>query len=369
MDARPRFPALMSPYKLGPLSLPHRVVMAPMTRSRAAQPGDVPTDLNARYYAQRASAALIISEATQISPQGKGYSLTPGLHTAAQVAGWSRVTKAVHDAGGRIFAQLWHVGRVSHRLLQPGGDLPVAPSAVRPRGVKVYVVDPETGTRRFVDCETPRALRRDEVPGVVDEYRHAARRARQAGFDGVEIHGANGYLVDQFLRSTTNLRTDEYGGSPRNRLRFLHDVTLAAAHEIGPERVGVRLSPHVTLMDTADPEIAHTSLMAAKLLDDLGIAYLHLCEADWDDAPLVPLDYRQELRRQFSRTLIVAGRYTPEKAEAVLTQRLADLVAFGRWFLANPELPARFANGLPLNEPAAETFFGGGSAGYTDYPA
>lgn len=368
MAAAPRFPALLSSHRLGPMTLPHRIVMAPMTRSRAATPGDVPTSLNARYYAQRANAALIISEATQISAQGKGYALTPGLYTRKQIEGWSLVTRAVHESGGRIFAQLWHVGRVSHRLLQPDGQLPVAPSAVAPRGVSVYVVDAQTGARRFVECETPRALEREELRGIVGDYRAAARHAMQAGFDGVELHGANGYLIDQFLRSTTNLRRDEFGGSAGKRVRFLHDVVRAVAAEIGAHRVGVRLSPHVTLMDMGDPEIVPTTLLAVELLDELGVAYLHVAEADWDDAPTVPTEFRVELRRRFRRTLIVAGRYTPARAESILNQGHADLVAFGRAFLANPDLPARVAAGFPLNQPDAATFFGGGAKGYVDYP-
>ncbi|WP_425260981.1 alkene reductase [Rubrivivax sp. RP6-9] len=353
---------------MGALQLPHRMVMAPMTRSRASQPGDVPSALNACYYAQRAGAALIITEGTQISAQGKGYARTPGLHTREQLEGWAKVTRAVHRRGGRIFAQLWHVGRVSHRLLQPGGRLPVAPSAVAPRGVQVFVVDPQDGAQRFVPCETPRPLRREEVPGIVADFRTAARRALQAGFDGVELHGANGYLIDQFLRSTTNLRRDEYGGDARRRVRFLHDVAQAVVDEIGPQRVGVRLSPHVTLMDVADPEIVPTILLAAERLDALGVAYLHMAEADWDDAPTVPIAFRQELRQRFRGTVIVAGRYTPCRAEAILHEGHADLVAFGRAFLANPDLPERVAAGRPLNEPDPGTFFGGGRKGYVDYP-
>lgn len=368
MQAPSQFELLRSPVELGSMKLPHRMVMAPMTRSRAAVPGDVPTELNARYYAQRASAALIISEATRISAEAKGYALTPGLHTREQVEGWSLVTRTVHEAGGRIFAQLWHVGRVSHRLLQPGGQLPVAPSAIAPRGVKVYVTDPHTGASSFVACETPRALERDEIHRIVADYRRAARLAMEAGFDGVELHGANGYLIDQFLRSTTNLRRDEYGSDALGRIRFLHEVAHAVCDEIGPQRVGVRLSPHVTLMDMADPDIESTTLLAASLLDELGIAYLHLCEADWDDAPIVPLAFRLALRRRFERPLIVAGRYTPQRAEEALRQGHADLVAFGRAFLANPDLPARVAAGLPLNTPDPSTFFGGGAAGYVDYP-
>ncbi|MGI9089880.1 MAG: alkene reductase [Gemmatimonadaceae bacterium] len=363
-----RWPALFSPFHLGPLTLPNRLVMAPMTRSRAAQPGDVPSALNARYYAQRASAGLIITEATQISQEGKGYAWTPGIYTDAQRDGWRLVTDAVHEERGRIFLQLWHVGRVSHPSLQPGGRLPVAPSAVRPRGVRVYAIDPTDGVPRFLHCETPRALTLEEITHVIDDYRRAAALAADAGFDGVEIHGANGYLIDQFLRSTTNLREDRYGGSAENRIRFLRDVVSAVAAEVGRDRVGVRLSPYVTLADMADPEIVDTTLLAVDALQEKGIAYLHLSEADWDDAPATPHDFREALRHRFRNTLIVAGRYTAERGEAIIAQGLADLVTFGRPFLSNPDLPRRLAAGLPLNTPDPATFFGGDAKGYIDYP-
>ncbi len=344
------------------------MVMAPMTRSRAAQPGDVPTALNALYYAQRADAGLIVTEATQISKEGQGYAWTPGIHTHEQRDGWRLVTDAVRAAGGRIFLQLWHVGRVSHPSLQPGDCLPVAPSALPARKVRVYVVDPADGTPRFLPCETPRALGTEEVARVVEDYRRAAALALQAGFDGVELHGANGYLIDQFLRSTTNLRGDRYGGSAENRIRFLREVVAAVSAEVGAQRVGVRLSPHVTLQDMADPEMVETSLLAAEAMRQDGIGYLHLAEADWDDAPEVPVDYRVALRERFRGTIIVAGRHTPERAEAVLSAGHADLVGFGRPFLANPDLPRRVAEGLPLNAPDPATFFGGGARGYADYP-
>ncbi|QJP14213.1 alkene reductase [Starkeya sp. ORNL1] len=364
----PSSKTLFSPWRLGPLELPNRLVMAPMTRSRSAQPGDVPTELNARYYAQRASAGLIVTEATQISQEGQGYAWTPGIHTDAQRDGWRLVTDAVHAAGGRIFLQLWHVGRISHPSLQPDGDAPVAPSAVPPKGVRVYVIDPADGAPRFLDCGTPRALETGEIARVVDDYRRAAALAMAAGFDGVELHGANGYLIDQFLRANSNQRTDAYGGAPEKRLRFLSEVVAAVSSEAGAERVGVRLSPHVTLQDMEDPEMIGTSLLAAQALHEAGVAYLHIAEADWDDAPVVPLDYRQELRRRFPRTIIVAGRYTAERGEELIRQELADLVTFGRPFLANPDLPRRIAEGLPLNPPDPKTFFGGGAKGYDDYP-
>lgn len=365
---KPAFPQLFEPIAVGPLRLPNRFVMAPMTRSRAAQPGDVPTELNARYYAQRASAGLIVTEATQISREGQGYSFTPGIYTSAQRDGWRLVTDAVHAAGGRIMLQLWHVGRVSHPLIQPAGARPVAPSAIRARGVRVYVIGPTDRSPRFVESEEPRALETDEVGRVVDDYRRAAALAREAGFDGVEIHGANGYLVDQFLRSTTNRRTDRYGGSPEARITFLQEVVRAVGAEIGSDRTGVRLSPHVTLQDMADSEIVETSLIAAEMLAAEKVAYLHFSEADWDDAPEVPTDYRQAVRARFAGPIIVAGRYTPERAAALLDAGLADLFAFGRPFLANPDYPERVAKGAPLNAPDPATFFGGDARGYDDYP-
>ena len=363
-----RWPALFTPFPLGELTLTNRIVMAPMTRSRAAQPGDVPTRLNAEYYAQRGSAGLIITEAAQISREGQGYAWTPGIYTADQRDGWRLVADAVHEAGGRIFLQLWHVGRVSHPSIQPDGRLPVAPSAVRPRGVRVYVIDPADGVPRFLDCETPRALTLDEIRRVIDDYRQAAALAMDAGMDGVEIHGANGYLIEQFLRSTTNVRDDRYGGSPENRIRFLREVASAVAAEVGRGRVGVRLSPHTAIADTADPEIVDTALLAVDALREEGIAYLHLSEADRDDAPVIPREFRVAVRERFDGPVMVAGGYTAARAAAIIEEGHADLVAFGRPFIANPDLPRRFADGLPLNEPDRSTFFGGGTRGYADYP-
>jgi len=361
-----RWPHLFSPYELGVLQLPHRIVMAPMTRSRSTQPGDVPNASNARYYAQRASAALIVTEATQISPQGKGYSFTPGLHDDAQVKGWSLATDAVHAEGGRIFAQLWHVGRMSHPSFH-GGELPVAPSAV-PFDGTIWLFDEAAGRGNMVPCPTPRALGREEIADIVDDYRAAARRAMQAGFDGVEIHGANGYLVDQFLRTTSNQRHDEYGGSRQNRLRFLREVVEAVTREVGADRTGLRLAPFLTQRGMACPDILPTWLEGARELDDGGLAYLHLVEADWDDAPQFTDEYRVALRRAFGGTIIVAGKYDAPKAEAVLAAGHADLVAFGRPFVANPDLPRRLREGLPLAALDPATLFGGGDQGYTSYP-
>lgn len=358
---------LFTPTALGDIALPHRIVMAPMTRARSTQPGDVPNSMNAIHYAQRASAALIISEATQISPQGKGYSFTPGIYSAAQVAGWRLVTDAVHRAGGRIFAQLWHVGRMSHPDFHDGA-LPVAPSAVPFEG-QIWKVDPATGVGAMVDCPVPRALERGEIAAIVDDFRRAARNAIAAGFDGVEIHGANGYLVDQFLRTTSNLREDDYGGSRANRLRFMQEVIDAVAGEIGAWRTAIRLAPFLTARGMDCPDILPTILDGADFLQARGVAYLHLVEADWDDAPEVTETFRQQLRDRFSRPIIVAGKYDMERAAWVLGRGYADLVAFGRPFVANPDLPHRLAHGLPLADFDGATLFGGTEYGYNDYPA
>ncbi len=362
---------LFTPYRMGALTLPNRIVMPPMTRSRAAA-GNVPTPLMAQYYAQRASAGLIVSEGTQISPQGQGYAWTPGIHDPAQVAGWLAVTDAVHAAGGRIFAQLWHVGRVSHVALQPGGEAPVSSSALLADGVKVFVDPqgrgPQGGVGEMVQHSMPRALALEEIPGIVRDYAAAARNAIDAGFDGIELHGANGYLINQFIDSRANLRSDGYGGSLPNRLRFLREVTEAVAAEIGAERVGVRLAPLTTLQGAVDDTPQATYLAAAHLLDAIGVAYLHIAEADWDDAPEMPVAFKEALRMLYRGTLIYAGKYTSERAEEALANGWADLIAFGRPFIANPDLPARLQQGVPLNPSDKATFFGGGAAGFTDYP-
>jgi N-ethylmaleimide reductase len=358
---------LLTPLTVGQLTLPHRIVMAPMTRARSSQPGDVPNAMNALHYAQRASAALIITEASQISPQGKGYSFTPGIYSAEQVEGWRLVSRAVHDAGGRIFLQLWHVGRMSHPDFH-GGALPVAPSALPFEG-QIWKVDPATGVGGMVASPTPRALAHAEIKAIVEDFRRAARNAIAAGFDGVEIHGANGYLIDQFLRTTSNVRTDEYGGSHENRLRFLKEVIDAVADEVGAHRTAIRLAPFLTARGMDCPDILPTILDAASFLQQRGIAYLHLVEADWDDAPVVTESFRQQLRERFTHPIIVAGNYNKARAQWVLEQGYADLVAFGRPFVANPDFPRRLVEDLPLADFDGATLFGGGAAGYTDYPA
>lgn len=358
---------LFTPYQLGDNTLPNRIVMAPMTRARTTQPGDIPNEMMAAYYAQRASTGLIISEATQISPQGKGYSFTPGIFTPEQIKGWKTVTSKVHEAGGRIFSQLWHVGRMSHESFHEDGK-PVAPSALSP-DAQVWVVNPDTGVGEMVDCPTPRALEREEIKQIEQDYVQAARNAIEAGFDGVEIHGANGYLIDQFLRQTSNQRSDDYGGSQENRIRFLINIAAAVSEEIGAHSVGVRLSPFITQRNMNDPEIIDTMLKAAVELEKLGISYIHLSEADWDDAPTIPESFRHDLRAVYSGTIIVAGKYTKERGNKILTDKLADLVAFGRPFIANPDLPYRLQHQLDLSPLDGDTLFGGTDKGYTDYPA
>lgn len=364
---------LFTPYHLGQLTLPNRIVMPPMTRARAgAGAGHVPAPMMADYYAQRASAGLIITEGTQISPQGQGYAWTPGIHSPEQVAGWRRVTDAVHAAGGRIFAQLWHVGRISHTALQPGGAAPVSSSPLVAEGVKVFI-DPEgrgpaSGVGEMVQHSAPRALTEAEIGQIVQDFATAARNALEAGFDGVELHGANGYLIEQFIDSQANTRTDGYGGSLPNRLRFLREVTEAVIGVVGAGRVGVRLASLTTLQGAVDDTPQATYLAAAALLDALGVVYLHIAEADWDDAPDMPAAFREALRMIYGGTLIYAGKYTRERAETALEKGWADLIGFGRPFVANPDLPERLQHGWPLAEPDASRFFGGDARGLTDYP-
>ncbi len=351
-------PDLFSPITLGDLELPNRIVMAPMTRNRAGK-GNVPNELNATYYAQRASAALIITEASQVSPQGMGYPATPGIHSAEQVQGWKGVTAAVHNAGGRIFLQLWHVGRISHPTLQPDGALPVAPSAIQPKGNAVTYQGPTP----FV---TPRALTLEEIPGVVEQYRSAAQNALSAGFDGVEIHGANGYLLDQFLRSGTNQRIDKYGGTVENRARLLLEVTSAVSKVWGAARVGVRLSPNGNFNDMSDSNPGETFGYVATELSALGLAYLHVIESfgESDPATALPISFFRNLYRG---VLMVNGGFTHEKANLVIGIGESDLVSFGTPFISNPNLPERFQKGLALTAADRSTFYGGGEKGYTDY--
>jgi len=356
---------LFRPFPLGALEWPNRIVMPPLTRARAAQPGNVPTAMNAAYYAQRASAGLIIAEATDISADAKGYSLTPGVHSPEQIAGWRQVTDAVHQAGGRIFLQIWHCGRMSHPALR-GGARTVAPSAVAFPG-QIWLAGPD-GQGCMTDCPTPRALTLDEIPPIVAAFRQAALNAMEAGFDGVEIHAANSYLIDQFLRTTSNQRSDQYGGSRDGRLRFLLEVTDAVIGAIGATRTGVRLSPRNLARGMDCPDSIPTALEAAARLHQRGVAYLHFNEPEENPPSAAAREFRQQLRAVFSGPVIVAGAYTAERAKEVLDRGEADLVAFGRPFIANPDLPARLQHGWPLNAPDASRFFGGDARGYTDYP-
>jgi N-ethylmaleimide reductase len=351
---------LFTPIQLGSLALPNRFVMPALTRSRAGE-GDVPTPMNALYYAQRAGAGLIVTEGSQVAPAGKGYILTPGIHNAAQAAGWRLVTDAVHAKGGRIFIQLWHVGRVSHPDLQPGRAVPVAPSAIRPAG-QCYT--PEG----FKDMETPQALTLDGITAVVGEFREAARLARDAGFDGVELHGANGYLFDQFLQQKSNQRSDAYGGTIENRARFLLQVVDAVSEIWGAGRVGVRISPENRLFDVADDNAQPLFEYVAEQLSGRGLAYLSVIEGDMTGQNTQPFDYAA-LRRIFKGAYIANLMYDYAKATAAVKEGRADLVAFGRPFLANPDLVERLRAGAPLNEPDQATFYGGSEKGYTDYPA
>ncbi len=350
---------LFTPLTAGQLELPNRVVMAPLTRNRAGE-GNVPQAMNVEYYRQRASAGLIIAEATQISPQGLGYPSTPGIHSAQQLAGWQDVVLAVHDRGGRIVLQLWHVGRISHPSLQPGGVLPVAPSAIRPAGDAVTY----TGMQPFV---TPRALETQELPALVEQYAQAAHHALQAGFDGVEIHAANGYLLDQFLRDGSNRRTDLYGGSLENRMRLLREVTAAVCGVTGAGRVGVRISPENSFNDMHDSDPQATFEQVAAMLDGFGLAYLHVVEGDMPSF-VRTLDYGR-IRAAFSGCYLANAGYDLARAQQAIQSGAADMVSFGTLYIANPDLVERFRQGAALNTPDPDTFYGGDEHGYTDYPA
>ena len=355
-------------YKMKDIELSNRILMAPMTRSRT-KVGDIPTELNALYYAQRSSAGLIISEATQISLQGQGYADTPGIYSIEQIKGWKKVTKAVHEKGGKIFLQLWHVGRVSSSKVN--GLQPIAPSSLIAKDTQVYIFDtPTSKDATMIPVEIPRAMDTNDIYQVIHEFKEAAKNAIEAGFDGVEIHGANGYLLDQFLRSNSNQRDDNYGGTKSKRIKLLLDITKAVIKEIGADKTGVRLSPFIKFKDMDDPEILDTFMLAAKELNELDITYLHLCEADWDDAPKIPIIFRKQLRKNFNNTIIATGGYTLEKANEVIEKDLVDIVGFGRYYIPNPDLVERFKNHWPLEEiKDSHTLFGGRDEfGFSDYP-
>ncbi|MFL5561562.1 MAG: alkene reductase [Gemmatimonadaceae bacterium] len=354
---------LLEPYRIGPLALPNRMVMAPLTRNRA--PRCVPNDLMAKYYVQRASAGLIISEATQVDPRGQGYQDTPGIHSLEQRDAWRRVTDAVHRAGGRIFAQLWHVGRISHSYYH--GMAPVAPSAIVPDRGMAYT---PIGMKPY---ETPHALTTTEIGEIVNAYRIGATNAKDAGFDGVEVHGANGYLIDQFLQSGSNTRDDEYGGSVENRARFLFEVIAAVQRVWTEQRVGVRLSPGSGVNGIHDANPVETFSYVADRLTALAapLAYVHVIEAP---VPTAGLDDHEQcstelIRAHFNGTLISTGGYAPDSGERALEKGSADLIGFGKLFIANPDLPERVRRGAPLNTPDVTTFYAPGEHGYTDYPS
>jgi N-ethylmaleimide reductase len=361
-QAKPATARLFEPYRLGDIELANRIVMAPLTRNRAGV-GNAPTFLMAQYYAQRASAGLIITEATQVSPEGQGYEATPGIHSEAQIAGWKQVTQAVHARGGRIFLQLWHVGRISHVWLQPDGKAPVAPSAIR-ANAKTFVGG------KFVDVSAPRALLLEEIPRLIDAYRQGALNAIEAGFDGVEVHGANGYLIDQFLRDGTNQRDDIYGGSISNRARFLLEVTEAVIGAVGANRVGVRLSPVSPANDINDSDPTSLFSYAVTKLNTLRPVYIELVEGVTGGAHEsgAPFDF-QSLRQRFQGTYIANNGYSLELAAETIERGATDLIAFGKAFIANPDLVHRLRNGAPLAVPDQATFYGGGARGYIDYPA
>jgi N-ethylmaleimide reductase len=364
-----KYPNLNKQYTMNGIELKNRFLMAPMTRSRADKNGEVPNALMAEYYGQRTSAGIIISEATQVSKQGMGYARTPGIFTKEQIEGWKLTTDEVHKKGSKIFLQLWHVGRVGSSKVN--GMQPIAPSAKIAKDTSVYIFDgAPNGDATFVPVETPRAMTQKDINQAIEEFRVGAKNAIEAGFDGVEIHGGNGYLIDEFLRSNSNVRTDDYGGSKENRVRFLLEVTKAVTDEIGADKTGVRLAPFIKFKDMDDPEILETIMIASEALNNMGITYMHLSEADWDDSPQIPAGFRVELRETFKNTIIATGNKTPAEAEQLLGDDLVDLIGFGRNFLTNPDYPQRLELGATLNEISdTHTLFGGGNArGYTDYP-
>ena len=360
---------LFDPITVGDITLKNRVIMAPLTRMRSKQPGNVPHELNAKYYQQRASAGLIISEATQVSQQGQGYPGTPGIHSDDQVAGWKKTTEAVHDAGGKIFLQLWHVGRISHRSHQPNEELPVAPSAIQPSG-GIFSAD-----WKPVAFEIPRALETAEIAGIIADFRRGAENAKKAGFDGVEVHGANGYLLDQFLQDGSNKRDDQYGGSIENRARLLLEIVDQAIEVWGAGRVGVRLSPYGTFNDMSDSDPVKLFTYVLEQLSARGIAYAHLVEprsslAGGQESVVAGApETRTIFRKAFKGALISAGGYVRNEAIKAVEDGIVDAVAFGRLFISNPDLPKRLEFDSELNSYDRQTFYGGGENGYTDYPA
>ncbi|VEB98279.1 N-ethylmaleimide reductase [Cedecea lapagei] len=359
---------LFTPLKVGAITVPNRIFMAPLTRLRSIEPGDIPTPLMGEYYRQRASAGLIISEATQISAQAKGYAGAPGLHSEEQIAAWKKITAGVHAEQGHMAVQLWHTGRISHFTIQPGQQAPVAPSALS-AGTRTSLRD-ENGNAVREDTSMPRALELSEIPGIVDDFRKAIGNARDAGFDLVELHSAHGYLLHQFLSPSSNHRTDEYGGSRENRARLVLEVVDAGIKEWGADRIGIRVSPIGSFQNVDNgPNEESDALYLIEELGKRGIAYLHMSEPDWAGGEPYTEAFREKVRERFSGVIIGAGAYTPEKAEDLIGKGLIDAVAFGRSFISNPDLVARLHKNAELNPQRPETFYGGGAEGYTDYPS
>ncbi|NIF47699.1 alkene reductase [Enterobacter sp. Ap-916] len=358
---------LFTPLKVGAITVPNRIFMAPLTRLRSIEPGDIPTPLMGEYYRQRASAGLIISEATQMSAQAKGYAGAPGLHSEEQIAAWKKITAGVHAEKGHMAVQLWHTGRISHFTLQPGQQAPVAPSALS-AGTRTSLRD-ENGNAVREDTSMPRALELNEIPGIVDDFRKAIGNARDAGFDLVELHSAHGYLLHQFLSPSSNHRTDEYGGSRENRARLVLEVVDAGIKEWGADRIGIRVSPIGSFQNVDNgPDEEADALYLIEELGKRGIAYLHMSEPDWAGGEPYTEAFRAKVRERFSGVIVGAGAYTPEKAEDLIGKGLIDAVAFGRSFIANPDLVARLHKNAELNPQRPESFYGGGAEGYTDYP-
>ncbi|WMY76326.1 alkene reductase [Buttiauxella selenatireducens] len=358
---------LFTPLKVGAITTPNRIFMAPLTRLRSIVPGDIPTPLMGEYYRQRASSGLIISEATQISAQAKGYEGAPGLHSDEQIAAWKKITAGVHAADGRIAVQLWHTGRISHSSIQPGQQAPVAPSAIS-AGTRTSLRD-ENGHAIRVDTSMPRALELSEIPGIVNDFRQAVGNARDAGFDMVELHSAHGYLLHQFLSPSSNHRTDEYGGNRENRARLVLEVVDAVSKEWNADRIGIRVSPIGSFQNVDNgPDEEADALYLIEELNKRGIAYLHMSEPDWAGGKPYTDEFRQKVRERFNGVIIGAGAYTPEKAESLIEKGLIDAVAFGRDYIANPDLVERLHHNAELNTQRPENFYGGGAEGYTDYP-
>ena len=362
--------SLFDKYQLGPITLKNRVVMAPLTRSRSGR-GDAPRELNAEYYRQRAGAGLIVSEATQVSQQGQGYLWTPGIYTEQQVEGWTKVTNAVHRADGRIFLQMWHVGRISHTTLQPNGQSPVSSTEKAARGSLSFAFD-QRGKPANIPVSPPRIATKSELKQIISDFERGAHNVRKAGFDGAEIHGANGYLFDQFLNSAVNERDDEYGNqSKENRTRLLLEAYDTVAGVLSPDRVGVRIAPYGRFNDMQpDPKVEETFLYLAEELTKRGCVYFHVVRgSQLDPSPVVPDQFFEKLRKAFGRTIIITGGLDKAVAEQLLADNVADLLGFGTLFISNPDLPERLRNNWPLASADNRTFYGGDAEGYTDYPS